>query len=92
MSFPDDVEEHMGNEYKIFTKRLENALLDKDILFHINEQERFNEFLENDRLEIRLESKLETSINIAKSMLEDNEPIDKIVKYTGLTIEQIDAL
>jgi predicted transposase/invertase (TIGR01784 family) len=32
------------------------------------------------------------AIEIAKEMLADNEPIAKIVKYTGLSIAQIDAL
>jgi predicted transposase/invertase (TIGR01784 family) len=32
------------------------------------------------------------SVEIAKNMLADSEAIEKIVKYTGLTIEQIEAL
>ena len=32
------------------------------------------------------------NIEIAKSMLVDNEPNEKIVKYTGLTLEQIEQL
>ncbi len=32
------------------------------------------------------------AFEIAKNMLVDNEPIEKIAKYTGLTVEQIEAL
>ena len=34
----------------------------------------------------------ERNIEIAKNMLKDNEPIEKIVRYTGLTVEQIETL
>jgi hypothetical protein len=92
MSFPDDVEEQMGNEYKIFTKRLEHALLDKDILFHINEQEKFNEFLENDRLDIKFAAKLEVSMNIAKNLKNKGLSIEYISEATGLAIEKIQSM
>ena len=36
--------------------------------------------------------KAERDIEIAKEMIADNEPIEKIVKYTGLTPEQIKKL
>jgi len=31
-------------------------------------------------------------IEIAKNMIADNEPIEKIIKYTGLTLEEIESL
>ena len=34
----------------------------------------------------------ERSMQIAKNMLEDNEPIEKIAKYTGLTHEEVECL
>jgi hypothetical protein len=34
----------------------------------------------------------EREIEIAKTMLADNEPNEKIVKYTGLKLEQIEQL
>lgn len=34
----------------------------------------------------------EREIEIAKTMLNDNEPTEKIAKYTGLTVEQIQRL
>jgi predicted transposase/invertase (TIGR01784 family) len=44
-----------------------------------------------------LKSALETAveekqIEIARNMLNDNEPIEKVAKYTGLTVEQIEQL
>jgi len=37
-------------------------------------------------------AKYQRNIEIAKSMLVDNEPTHKIVKYTGLTLEQLEQL
>ncbi|MBO1304524.1 hypothetical protein JZO70_00005, partial [Enterococcus sp. 669A] len=34
----------------------------------------------------------EGKIEVALNMLEENEPIDKILKYTGLTVEQIEEI
>ena len=36
--------------------------------------------------------KIEGKIEIALQMLQDNEPVDKIMRYTGLTKEQIEDL
>jgi predicted transposase/invertase (TIGR01784 family) len=58
----------------------------------------YDRFQENRRIEIsveytaKLEAKQEKALEIAKTMLEDNEPNEKIVKYTGLGIEQIEQL
>ena len=38
------------------------------------------------------EGSKEKSIEIAKNMLEENVSLDKIVKYTGLSIEEIEKL
>jgi hypothetical protein len=38
------------------------------------------------------EGELSKAFKVAKEMLLDNEPIDKIVRYTQLSIEQIEAL
>jgi len=40
----------------------------------------------------REEARFEREIEIAKEMLNDNEPLQKIVKFTGLTIEQIEKI
>lgn len=40
----------------------------------------------------RKEGKQEERIEIAREMKKDNEPLEKIIKYTGLTREQIEKL
>ena len=58
----------------------------------------YNRFQENKRIEIsveytaKIEAHEEKAIAIAKAMLEDNEPNERILKYTGLGIEQIEEL
>jgi hypothetical protein len=37
-------------------------------------------------------AKVEGKIEVALEMLQENEPIDKIIKFTGLTKEQIERL
>jgi PD-(D/E)XK nuclease family transposase len=41
---------------------------------------------------VQQNAKKEREIEIAKNMLEENEPIDKIIKYTGLSAEQIEEI
>lgn len=40
----------------------------------------------------RVEGRIKEKMEIAKSMLLDGEPVEKIMKYTGLTIEQVENL
>lgn len=51
--------------------------------------ERDREKLEEGRAEGREEGKKEKRINLAKEMLKDKEPIEKIMKYTKLSKEEI---
>ena len=51
--------------------------------------ERDREKLEEGRAEGREEGKKEERINLAKEMLKDKEPIEKIMKYTKLSKEEI---
>ena len=44
------------------------------------------------RAEGKLEGRLEERTSIALDMLRDNEPIDKIIKYSHLTPERISEL
>ena len=44
------------------------------------------------RAEGRAEGDLERAIKTAKEMLADGMPVDKIAKYTELSIEEIEAL
>ena len=50
------------------------------------------EGLEEGRAEGRAKGLAEGRAETAKMMLEDGEPISKIMRYTGLTQEQIDTL
>jgi len=52
--------------------------------------------LENERVEGkqegRIEGRLEGKLEIARNMLAENEPIEKIIKYSGLPKEEIEKL
>ena len=84
---PDDLE---------IIKELERLAMDENFIFDYD-VEKVRKKTENS---IRLdgyhagveEGSREEKLNIAKSMLNDNEPLDKIAKYTGLTIEEIEKL
>lgn len=54
----------------------------------------YDRFQENRRIEssVSYTAKQEEKIEIAKTMLADDEPMEKIAKYTGLAIEQIEQL
>ncbi|MGG7213477.1 hypothetical protein ACQPUY_07640 [Clostridium nigeriense] len=51
--------------------------------------ERDREKIEEGREEGREEGKIEERFEIAKEMLKDNEPIEKIIKYSKLSKEEI---
>ena len=40
----------------------------------------------------RQEGRKESYLEIAQIMLKDNEPIDKIMRYTHFTLEEIEAI
>lgn len=44
------------------------------------------------KMEAKIEAEQESKIKIAKNMLADKEPNEKIAKYTGLTLEEIETL
>ena len=48
--------------------------------------------LYNARREAKREATIERNIEIARNMIADGEPIEKIVRYTGLTKESIENL
>lgn len=58
------------------------------------EKKMYDRFQENRRIEssVSYTAKQEEKIEIAKTMLADDEPMEKIAKYTGLAIEQIEQL
>ncbi len=47
---------------------------------------------EEEKIEGKIEGKIEREMEIAIEMLKANEPIDKIIRFTGLTQEQIEQL
>ena len=51
--------------------------------------EEFKEAEKKSREEGRLEGKTEEKLSFAKQMLLNNESLDKIVKYTGLSKKEI---
>ena len=53
------------------------------------DREKLEERREEGRAEGREEGKKEERINLAKEMLKDKEPIEKIMKYTKLSKEEI---
>ncbi len=63
-------------------------ILDKEL---VDEYEKHEMYLhrQNDLIE---QGKEDKQIEIAKKMLLENEPIDKIIRYTDLTIEQIEDI
>jgi hypothetical protein len=58
------------------------------------EKKMYDRFQENRRIEnsVSYTAKQERNVEIAKTMLADNEPNERIIKYTGLTVEQIEQL
>ena len=72
-----------SDEFKQYKKSLEN-MSDWDNIINSTEE----------RAEIRGREagRAENALKVAKEMLADDMPIDKICKYTGLSVEQIEAL
>jgi len=60
----------------------------QDVKNDISMEVEFMTLLERDREKIE-EGKEEKAIEIAKEMLKDNEPIEKIIKYSKLSREEI---
>jgi predicted transposase YdaD len=53
----------------------------------------FTEYNAEDEREVLLaEGKAEKTIEIARSMKEANEPVEKIAQFTGLSKEEIESL
>ena len=51
-----------------------------------------NQLRAEGRAEGRTEGRAESLIEFARKMLADGEPIEKIIRYTGLTREEVEAL
>ena len=78
----DVVRQAKGNLVKSIHKRVQEVKND------VSMEVEFMTLLERDREKIE-EGKEEKAIEIAKEMLKDNEPIEKIIKYSKLSREEI---
>ncbi len=56
------------------------------------EAERLRSKARHDEAQALYHAKLEEKLNFAQAMLNNGEPIDRIIKYTGLPIEKINSL
>jgi hypothetical protein len=83
----EETDYHNAMIQKIFSSIAEDGLTPRDRYNMIEEYED-NKLIADKEKEAKLNEKKE----IAKAMLLDNEPIDKIVRYTQLTVEQIEML
>ena len=54
--------------------------------------EALQELLKDDIAKERAEGKVEGKADVAEAMLSDGEPTDKIIKYTGVTIETLQEI
>ena len=82
----DTVKNSKGNLVKHIHERVEEVKNDESM------EVEYMTLLERDREKIeegREEGREEERIEIAKEMLKDNEPLEKIIKYSKLTKEQI---
>ena len=52
----------------------------------------FNYYLKEEKKKGLAEGEASKAREMAKAMKADNEPVDKIVKYTGLPAEEIEKL
>jgi len=79
----------------IFLKLFQTAEIAKFTQAEYNDYEnslKYYRDLKNSLDTAKEEGKIEGKIEIAKEMLEDNEPVEKIMKYTGLTKKEIEEL
>ena len=54
--------------------------------------EALQELLKDDIAKERAEGKVEGKADVAEAMLSDGEPTDKIIKYTGVTVETLQEI
>ena len=79
-----------GNELKEYLM-MKNARWDNEVVLDYIEQHDSNAFKKHDDKVIK-KDRLAQAKNLAKQMHADNIPINNIIKYTGLTKEEIEAL
>ena len=85
-----DVDKLSTDERKDYVRHMHNLMYQRSVLT-TQYDDGLQEGLEQGRLEGIQEGLDQQKVNTAKMMLEDGEPIDKIMRYTGLTRELIYA-
>ncbi len=94
----DLLKELMDMDAAIYKANEKMAFLanDKEVLRLYNMREMaqidYNSGMKKAKDEGKIEGKIERNIEIARNMVADGEPIEKIIKYTGLTKENIENL
>ena len=77
-------------------EKMEFLANDKEVLrlYHLREMAQFdyNSGMKKARDEGRTEGRDERNLEIARNMKADGEPMEKIMRYTGLTKEEIEKL
>ena len=90
-----EINKFTSDEYKQYKKSLEN-MSDWDNIINSTADRSREEGRAEGRAEGREvgreEGRAENALKVAKEMLADDMPIDKICKYTGLSVEEIEAL
>ena len=83
-------------EIRKASQKLDAMYLDEKEKGYYDAQQKFwldqNAFIKETVEKAVEQAELNRNIEIAKTMLADNEPNEKIVKYTGLTAEQVEQL
>mgnify|MGYP000173223655 CR=1 FL=1 len=87
----DESHYHNAMIQKVFEMIEESGLTPRDRANMIDEYED-RLFVETERKDAALKAELNSKKEVAKEMLLDNEPIEKIVRYTQLSVEQIENL
>ncbi|GHU37019.1 hypothetical protein FACS1894105_08360 [Clostridia bacterium] len=100
--YRDKLEEICANKEAI---QMANNMLgtlsrDPDVIAQMRSRKKFQMDMESDRaatfdegkIESKIEGKIENALAIAKKMLSKNRPIDEIIEFTELSLDQITKL
>jgi predicted transposase/invertase (TIGR01784 family) len=87
---PDEILE--DSEIKVLVDRLHNALLDTETQRQLVEEYEYYLTVENNIQKSKEEGIAEGIEKMARIMKKEGEPLEKIAKYTQLTIEEIEKL
>ena len=106
-NIPDNLLQLIKNIVFLFLKKIDASKKEREEIEGLINERRFSnmfetleyniqkereQYREEGRLEGRLEGHLEGKTEIVKNMLDDNLPIATIIKYTGLSKEEIEKL